>query len=207
MIGRVCAIFKRLWDENDPVGVDALKSYCRVSLAAEELPPMPSFTKIWASTLASLTRLLDSGESSEFAHPDVLTTWLDLIKLVKESEPRFLARAEFPEAYIALFENIFDHVEKQLRADVEEDRFRELAREEGLVAQRLQDLAEISGYKPERARNLIVQVATHSQLLQEKADELGREEEERDEDDDYDRWREAADEASDLEIQERFSDL
>lgn len=99
----VLSTVRQCWYVLDaPIEAPRLQEYVELSLRVEPLPAMPDMSRTWQHWAPS-----DPTDAHEQSWND-LGTWAVLIRLIQESEPRFLRQIAYPDEYVDTLVAVYD---------------------------------------------------------------------------------------------------
>jgi len=112
---------RQKWDQDErPIYFGALQQYYEISLVLVPLHPSPQLQPTWHHSWEEARREL-SFVDIDSLETDCLQSWLLLVDLLSENEPRFLRSVMFPEQFFELISkflnDLMDGVEGFLPSD------------------------------------------------------------------------------------------
>lgn len=118
LLGSLCDTLRASWDNNATI-LDAnhIKAFSDASRWLERIPPLPDLSRSWEHHVASCALEAEQAHSGEWFDPRALSRLVDLVEVIRGSEPRLLAKVGFPSA----FEKLFSDLEVAMAAELESD--------------------------------------------------------------------------------------
>jgi hypothetical protein len=204
ILSGVCGVIKEKWDEGSRFSVTALKSFCRGSIVASILAPLPKLDQCWQRCLSDLVNSLDSDSLVLLENPENLLNWVDLVETILANEPRFLERIRFQQITTELAREICRQIASEINADIEDDAITDTAANASVVSEQMEKLIELARLDRKDWQDVLDQLARRARVLEARSEELelARQEQEPDEDDSWE------DEVSlEINVEDLFRDL
>ncbi len=176
IIASVCEEARNKWDKSGTVlKADQLSAYCEASLLVSPLPILPKLEASWEPVERALREELEETGSGMVLEPHLLKNWVELVVTIRENEPRFLRRIEFPEKYTVAITRLLDLIEDELQwhaiLDSAED-LRAEAERFASITDILKTLSSVTPAHGKRSKKLAAKLKSRSSSLQEEASEL-----------------------------------
>jgi hypothetical protein len=115
----VCAVALRRWAESSAVlNPEILNIYLRATTLFTPLCPAPDLRRTWNAALSSFQAEIDSVDDPEVLWPMETPDFLQIAKIVKSLEPRFLVQQKFPEELDTYFDRLMELARSGEAADL-----------------------------------------------------------------------------------------
>ena len=178
VIEAVCSAACSRWNASSTaLTSEQLASYISASSAVVPLPPVPNLEESWDRTTQILktemakTRLL-SG--------DALVEWIEVIRLIRISEPRFLRQKGFPWNFAEEVNQLLERVENESSFDEDTDDPGEASADShrlAALARVMSELSNLPGQHREKASQLHDELMGASSDAEARSSELYADEE------------------------------
>jgi len=164
---------------------------------------LPNFEPAWRAACDELESDLCDAREHGSLDPYVLESWTDLLKVIRDNEPRFLRQTGFPERFSNEIRELMELVDAELSCEPEDtscDEFRSVSHQFERFKNSLEILESFGEIAGDYLRIMLARLAAAKRKLDDRANEL----EGPDYDcDDYD----SHNPSNEFDIDDLFSDL
>ena len=95
VLTKVCKVLKTKWDSGAVFSANEYAAYCRASVAADELVPLPALDAAWRHALTRLVGSLDSTRLVLLENPAALDEWVTLLDAISRVSHDFSHESDF----------------------------------------------------------------------------------------------------------------
>jgi hypothetical protein len=166
MLKDTCDVTRQRWDETERILTpEELDAYLQASLLVSPLPPIPILQVSWDTATTKFMEEIQWSKDNGYFFPDAVTSFVKLVKIIGEIEPRFLRQNEFNAKFPIHFEQVVELTRSELANelygdepdDIRSDSYRFKALRD-LVAEVAEILPEFKEHADSLAPKLILKI-------------------------------------------------